>query len=204
VGKKAQANSTTFPLQSPNWWLWDRAILHVRAQLDRDVGDFALADAMNRRDVAIKIEAIDRRADPPKQVSEVLGDEFFRDFRVQPGFGKLLVVARTQNLRLPRDHVLYAWGPHLLRLWPTVAAGSGDGAASTTASTSQSLVRQPSGPKTARGWQDHVLREIVRAAYAQRPVPAASALARSCTEHLGVTPDVSKINEFLRKVRAGQ
>jgi hypothetical protein len=191
------------PLQSPNWWSWERAIPYVRKQLGRDVGDFDLADAMNRRDVAIKIESIDRRADPPKRVSAVLGDEFFRDFRVQPGLGGLLVVALAQNLRLPREHVLYAWGPHLLRLWPA-AAGSGDGAASTTASTSRSVLRQSSGPKTARSWQDHVLRELYRAFYAQRPMPAAPELAQSCLDHVGFMPDVSKINEFLRKVRAGQ
>jgi hypothetical protein len=99
-----------------------RAIEHVREQLDRHVGDFDLASAINRRDVWIKLEAIDRRADPPKRVSMLLEDEFFRDFRIEPGWGKLLTVALVPNVRLPRDHVLYAWGPDLLRLWPSASS----------------------------------------------------------------------------------
>jgi len=66
---------------------------------------------------------------------------------------------------------------------------------------SRSARRQQTGPKTARRWQDHVLREQYRAASEGRPLLTGPELASSCEEHLGVTVDVSDINKFLKKAR---
>jgi hypothetical protein len=92
---------------------------------------------------------------------------------------------------------LYVWGPNCEAFRP-VSSGQGDNTGA------RPISRQPTGPKTARDWQDHVLREMYRAFFDKRAMPTASELQTSCTKHVGVTPDVSKINEFLRRVRAGQ
>jgi hypothetical protein len=65
----------------------------------------------------------------------------------------------------------------------------------------RAALRQTPGPKTARDWQDHVLREMYRAYYDRRAMPTGPELSTSCTEYLGVTADVSDINKFLKAVR---
>ena len=92
---------------------------------------------------------------------------------------------------------LYVWGPNCEAFRPAFL-GPGDNTGA------RSIPRQPSGPKTARGWQDHVLREIVRAFWDKRPEPTASELAQSCIERLGIAPETSAITRFLRNVRDGQ
>jgi hypothetical protein len=194
-------------LQSPNWWSWRRAIEYVREWMGAGdihtsdsttaTADFDLAAAINKQNVRIKLEAVDYRSAPPKRISTLLDEKnFFPHFTVEPRRG-LLVRALAPNTRPPPGSTFYAWGPDLQRIWPGPAPE-----ADTT--SSRSVLRQPSGPKTARRWQDHVLREIARASYEMRPRPTASELARSCSEHVGVTPDTSQINEFLRRVRTGQ
>jgi hypothetical protein len=184
--------------------MWGRAIEYVRQQMGggvdgravaNNVADFDLAAAINGQDVRIKLEAIDYRSTPPKRMSVLLDEKnFFPHFTVEPSQG-LLVRALAPNTRPPPGSVFFAWGPDLQRIWP------GSSPEVSTAG-SRSVLRQQTGPKTARRWQDHVLREIVRASFDLRPRPTAAELARSCTEHVGVTPDTSQINEFLRRVRA--
>ena len=85
------------------------------------------------------------------------------------------------------------------RLERLYSAVSSDKQGSTTGS--RPVLRQQTGPKTARRWQDHVLREQYRAAAEGRPLLTGSELANSCEEHLGVTVDVSDINKFLKRAR---
>ena len=203
MGKKAKQKSTTspaaksLPLQSPNWWPWRRAIPYVREQVAVDhVADFDLATAMNNRDVRIKIEAVDYKQTPPKRISAVLDEvNFFPYFRIRPQRG-LVVVQLTPDKCMFSGAAFFAWGPDLQRIWP----------ASTTkvdTAGSRSVLRQPSGPKTARAWQDHVLREIVRANRTGRPHPSASKLAQSCLDDLNISVETTSINKFLRDVDAG-
>jgi hypothetical protein len=118
----ASESSAAFPLDSPNWWPWRRAIEHVRhLRINHAIADQELATAINERDVRCKMDWLDSRAAPPKRVVTLLGDSFFAVFRIEPGWGKLLAVAQRPDARLPHDHVLYAWGPHIERIWPTAA-----------------------------------------------------------------------------------
>jgi hypothetical protein len=195
VGKKAKRKSTTTqpvakpPLHSSDWWPWRRAVECTRERMgSRDVGDAALTVAVNRGDVWIKVEAIDFSADPPAQISEIVEAPKIVKWLGQP----------VIDLRRPDQHTFFAWGPNLQRLWPAPAAESSDVA------VPRSIPRQPSGPKTARSWQDHVLREIVRAVRAGRPQPPASELARSCYDCLTISVEPTAINKFLRDVDAGR
>jgi hypothetical protein len=98
---------------------------------------------------------------------------------------------------------VFAWKPDLARVWPMMFSAN-EAAASTTTSAPRSVLRQPTGPKTARSWQDHVLREIVRATCAGRPHPSASELAQSCLDDLNISVEPTAINKFLRDVDAGR
>ena len=69
-----------------------------------------------------------------------------------------------------------------------------------TASRPISRQRHMPGPKPLRNWQDHVLREIVRALANKHSIPAAPTLAQSCSDRVGYTPDVSAINKLIRDV----
>jgi hypothetical protein len=116
---KAQRRAK-LPLDDPRWWPWGRAIEQVRQlRLNHAIADQELATAINERDVRCKMEALDPRTDPPKRVVTLLADSFFAVFRIKPGWGKLLAVAQRPDARLPHDHVLYAWGPDLDKIWPT-------------------------------------------------------------------------------------
>jgi hypothetical protein len=68
---------------------------------------------------------------------------------------------------------------------------------------SRSVLRQQTGPKTARDWQDHVLREVVRGARAGRRLPTGPELA-DFLQQLGITVEPTAINKFLRDVDAGR
>jgi hypothetical protein len=91
------------------------------------------------------------------------------------------------------------WKPEPPEAWSIVDTG-----AKLSAAKVRAALRQTPGPKTARDWQDHVLRELYRAYYDRRAMPTGPELATSCEEHLGITADVSDINTFLRNVRAGR
>jgi hypothetical protein len=111
------------PLDDPRWWPWRRAIEHVRQQrLNHAIADQELATAINERDVPCKMEWLDAQADPPKRVATLLTDSFFAVFRIEPGWGKLLAVGQRPDARLPRDHVCYAWGPEIEKIWPSDAS----------------------------------------------------------------------------------
>jgi hypothetical protein len=212
VSAKAKKKATTarsLPLVSPNWWPGAQVVLYVRERVgDRTIADTDLAAAINRLDVPIKIEALDRRTDPPRKISEVLQKTFFHNYPFKAFFHGVGPRPHTPDGLRPHDrdlytirpHAFFAWGPEVQRLWPASTTESNTVGSNTTGS--RSAPRQPTGPKTARRWQDHVLREMVRAYFEMRPRPTAAELARSCTEHVGVTPDTSQINEFLRRVRA--
>jgi len=124
--KKAKAQRRAkLPLDDPRWWNWGRAIAHVRQlRLNHAIADQELATAINGRHVPCKMEWLDPRADPPKRGVILLEDSFFAAYRIEPGWGKLLAVALRPDVRLPRDHVLYAWGPEIERIWPPAAPPS--------------------------------------------------------------------------------
>ena len=121
--KKAKAQRRAkLPLEDPRWWDWGRAIEHVRqVRLNHAIADQELATAINGRHVSCKMEWLDRRTDPPKRGAMLLEDSFFAAFRIKPGWGKLLSVSHRSDVRVPRDHVMYAWGPEIERIWPTAA-----------------------------------------------------------------------------------
>jgi len=209
--KKKVTTARSLPLVSPNWWPGAQAILYVRKQVgNRTLADDELAAAINRLDVRIKIEALDRRTDPPQKISEVLQKTFFRNYPFKPFWNNICPRPYTPDGLRPHDRDLYtvrpqaffAWGPEVQRLWPASTTESNTAESNTTGP--RSVLRQPTGPKTARRWQDHVLREIVRAHWEGRPDPPASELAQSCTVHVGVTPETSAITRFLRDVRDGR
>jgi hypothetical protein len=160
--------------------------------------------------VPIKIEALDHRIDPPRKISEVLQKTFFHNYPFKAFFNGVGPRPHTpdglrphdRDLYIIRPHAFFAWGPEVQRLWPASTTEPNIAGSNTTGS--RSVLRQPTGPKTARRWQDHVLREIVRAHWEGRPDPPASELAQSCTVHVGVTPETSAITRFLRDVRDGR
>jgi hypothetical protein len=119
--KKAKAQRRAkLPLDDSRWWSWGRAIEHVRQlRLSRAIADQELATAINERHVGCKMEWLDRRTDLPQRAVTLLEDSFFAVFRIEPGWGKLLSVAHRPNAHLPRDHVLYAWGPDIEKIWPS-------------------------------------------------------------------------------------
>jgi hypothetical protein len=214
VSAKAKKKATTarsLPLVSSNWWPGAQAILYVRERVgDRTIADTDLAAAINRLDVPIKIEALDRRTDPPRKISEVLQKTFFHNYPFKAFVNGICPLPHTPDGLRPHDkdlytirpHAFFAWGPEVQRLWPASTTESNTAGSNTTGS--RSVLRQQTGPKTARRWQDHVLREIVRAHWEGRPDPSASELAQSCTVHVGVTPETSAITRFLRDVRDGR
>ena len=63
--------------------------------------------------------------------------------------------------------------------------------------------RRRRGPKPARNWQDHVLREIICALDRGEPIPSGPALAQSCLNKLNYQPDVSAINKLIKNVLDG-
>ena len=186
MGKKASKKSITArpaappPLHSSDWWPWRRAVEYARER------NAALTAGVNRGDVWIKVEAIDFRTNPPTQVAEIVKAPKAVKWLGQP----------VIDLRRPDKHTFFAWGPNLQMLWPASTTGSNDGAAP------RSVLRQPTGPKTALRWQDHVLREIYRAISEGRPVPMAPELAQSCLDALTIQVEPTTINRFLRRVRA--
>jgi hypothetical protein len=201
VVKKASKKSTTsrpvakLPLHSSDWWSWARAIPYVREQLGRDVGDFDLAAAMNRRDARIKLEAIDRRANPPKRISLLLEDEFFRDFRIEPMLGKLVTVALVPNVRLPRDHALFAWGPDLQKLWPASPAGSGDASEDTSSSETR---RKPGKRAVYPLWKLEAAIFIHRFFNDNKRWPIASEVAEYLGSKYEWEPNEKAIRELLK------
>ena len=209
--KKKVTTARSLPLVSPNWWPWVQAILYVRKQVgNRTIADDDLAAAINRLDVPVKIETFDCRTDPPRKISEVLQKTFFRNYPFKPILNTIHPCPLTPDGLRPHDRDLFAirpqaffaWGPEVQRLWPASTTESNTAGSNTAGS--RSVLRQPTGPKTARRWQDHVLREIIRAHWEGRPDPPASELAQSCTVHVGVTPETSAITRFLRDVRDGR
>ena len=144
--KKAKARRRAkLPLDDPRWWPWDRAIKHARQlRLNHAIADQELATAINARDVPCKMEALDPRTDPPKRVVTLLEDSFFAVFRIEPGWGKLLAVALRPDARLPHNHVMYAWGPNIERIWPTAAP------------TTTQVREGQSKPGSADAWIDYL------------------------------------------------
>jgi hypothetical protein len=59
---------------------------------------------------------------------------------------------------------------------------------------------RPRGPRPTRNWQDHVLREIIRAQAKGKSIPSGPVLAQSCLDTLGHLPDVSAINKLIKDV----
>jgi hypothetical protein len=89
---------------------------------------------------------------------------------------------------------LYVWGPNCEAFRP-VSSGRSDNTGA------RSVPRQPTGPKSARDWQDLVLREQYCAAHAARPLLTGPELDQACIDCFGRSPGVSEINKFLQRVR---
>ena len=146
--KRPAPGDRKLPLDDPRWWDWGRAIEHVRKRrLNHAIADQELATAINARDVPIKMDWLDTRVSPPKRAVMLLEDNFFADFRIKPGWGKLLTVGQRAGVSMPHNHVLYAWGPNIEKIWsfdaPTPA---------TSPPPEGGTTRRRPGPKPTEDW----------------------------------------------------
>jgi hypothetical protein len=164
-----------------------------------------LAQRARIRQLLVVAQVIGR--DGSKRVF-LLRSKFWQWFRIvwsspRPDEGRPDLAVGVDIRTLGRWH-FFVGRRRLDRFYPAVSSDKPETRSSTSeVSTvgSRSVLRQQTGPKTARRWQDHVLREQYRAASEGRPLLTGPELADSCTEHLGVEVDVSDINKFLKKAR---
>jgi hypothetical protein len=139
----------------------------------------------------------------------ILRPEFWRWYKVvwsrpRPDEGRPEVFVDVGRVHDNHVRALGQWDFFVgrRRLERLYSAASSDKQGSTTGS--RSVLRQQTGPKTARRWQDHVLRKIVRETRAGRPHPSAPELAQSCLDDLNISVETTAINKFLRDVDAGR
>jgi hypothetical protein len=197
------------PLDIPHRWLAERI-----GNPDLAAHDLATALAKRVRSMRRYFGRF-RDLSRPDLEREQLEFSFWVEHRLTSWTHGLRIGLANRGVDYPIPAVgVYAWKPDLELVWPDMfasapakeavsvaasipasTAGSGDD------TTPRSVLRQTPGPKTARDWQDHVLREAYRAAAEGRRLPSGSELADSCAEYLGVTVDVGDINKFLKKVR---
>jgi hypothetical protein len=121
--KKAKAQRRKkLPLNSPNWWTYDKTVRYVRARMgDKDIADSDLVAAIERGDVPSKLEQVRMEYDPPARRSKLLTPDFYqRDYKFVRFWDRWVLKPRTDQVLLGRWSV-YFWGPKIERIWPTAA-----------------------------------------------------------------------------------
>jgi hypothetical protein len=183
------------PLEIPHRWLAER--IGNRDLAVHDLGAALAEQVRTMRRYFGRFRDLSR----PDLEREQLEFSFWVEHRLSSWSDGLRIGLANRGVDYPIPAVgIYAWKPDLEQVWPDMfrpapVSGLGNGA------VLRPVLRQTPGPKTARDWQDHVLREMYRAAAEARRLPTGPELADSCTEYLGVMVDVGDINKFLKKVR---
>jgi hypothetical protein len=187
------AGDHQLPLNSPNWWTYDKAVRYVRAQKgDKDIADVDLVTAIAKGDVPSKLEQVRMQYDPPARRSKLLTPEFYqRDYKFIQHWGRWMLAPRTDQ-RLLGSWDIYLWGPKIEKIWPAWAA------ATAPASPIMGTARRRPGPKVTADWR------LVYAAAAHEfkgkhgRMPSAIELAQLCGGRLRYQPDETTIRKLLQ------
>jgi hypothetical protein len=197
AGKRTKATKE-LPLVSRDWWSLDK----TRGYCHKHMGDWRIADdallvAVNQGKLPVKIEWFDQRTSPPAQHRILLSVEdyelgaydFHKVWLVQP--------RRPDVPAISQRHALFFWGPKAKELWPMEAAEPASGEQQATDDSLESPRRRP-GPAPEKEWKQAVVRELLKRAKTNKPLPSAPEMLEFCGSSLEWEPDPRSMQALLR------
>jgi len=193
--KKAKAQRRVkLPLNSPNWWTYDKAVRYVRARMgDKDIADSDLVAAIERGGeqggVHSKLEQVRMQYDPPARRSKLLTPDFYqRDYKFVRFWDRWVLKPRTDQVLLGRWDI-YLWGPDIEKIWPPEAPPSEQRA--------DEAPRRPPGRQPKHDWPKHIRREVIRRLRAGEREPTAPEMLLWCEDKWGWQPDIRQMQRLL-------
>jgi hypothetical protein len=157
------------PLTNPNWWPLAKTVPHIRAQVgSRDIADHGFLLAVNKYQVRVKVEQLDRRTNPPTLRSLLLLPAYRPGRNAQQaavevealllGGHRVQLVAHFSNTWMLRQcgdgpyleppYALFFWAPDVKKCWPSHAEPAPEGLLPTD--TKSAPANRPKKPRLKR------------------------------------------------------